>query len=292
LDHLKGFSDRIVGVAQVDKSGSWMGAKLSKPSLDTIGGWLEGRFTKLVTGDAETPTAGDDDGRAEDRSFSGPFSHYSTISSATPSARSSPQPSLVNVLPPARSGSAMAPSTYHPPIDRASSAMDYTKPKASPTPRVSSANPATTAFAYPTSFGQSLSNLGTPNVYNNSVDLVTPRPAEHGDDNIKKDGSWWGSSAYDENPTPTASTFLPVDGNKLASSNGFISLMDNDPYSPPPHSPSRAAPAASTALDDDDEDLGFGNSKREVSKDTKEEHQGNSPSHTSQAELKKSETPG
>jgi hypothetical protein len=123
--------------------------------------------------------------------------------------------------------------------------------------------------------------------------LITPRPAEHGDDNTKQDGSWWGSNAYDETSntqTPTASTFLRVDGNSLPSSNGFISLMDNDPYSPAPPSPAHAVPEASPALDD--EDLGFGNTKREGSKDTKEEHEGNSPSHTSQAELKKPEIPG
>jgi hypothetical protein len=282
LDHLKGLSDRITGVAHVDKLGSWMGAKLSKPSLDTIGGWLEGRFTKLVTGDADTPILGDEDSKAEDRNFAGPFSHYSTISSAAPSARSSPQPSLVNGLPPARSGSAMASSTYHPQIDSASSAMDYAKPQVSPAPRVSSANPAATTFSNSTTFGQSFSNLGLPNGYSTSDDMITPRPAEHehDDENANQAVNWWGSSAYDENSTtqtPTASTFLRVDGNALPSSNGFISLMDNDPYSP-----AKAVPEVSQALDDD-EDLGFGNSKRDKSKDSKDEHVGNNPSRAPKA---------
>jgi COPII coat assembly protein SEC16 len=290
LDHLKGLSDRISDIPHVDKSGSWMGAKLSKPSLDTIGGWLEGRFTKLVTGDTDTPVLGDEDGKTEDRSFAGPFSHYSTISSNTPSARSSPQPSLVNGLPPARSGSAMASSVYHPQIDRSSSAMDYVKPKTSPAPRVSSANPATSTFSHSTSFGQSFSNFGIPNGYNASDDTITPRPAEHDDENTKQDANWWSSSAYDGNSTtqtPTASTFLRVDGNTLPSANGFISLMDNGPYSPA--SLVNTAPGVPPELHDD-EDLGFGNSKRDKLKHPVDEHEGNNPSQAS--EPAKTETTG
>lgn len=281
LDHLKGLSDRITGVAHVDKSGSWMGAKLSKPSLDSIGGWLEGRFTKLVTGDTDTPTSGDEDVKTEDRSFAGPFSHYSTISSATPSAPSSPQPSLVNVLPPARTGSAMA--SYHPQTDRASSAMDYIKPKTSPAPRISSANPITTIFPYSTSYGYTFSNHGIPNGFNTGDDMITPRPAEHVDENAKQEANWWSSSAYDENSntqTPTASTFLRVDGNVLPSSNGFVSLMDHDTY--PPASPAHPAPEVPLALDDE-EDLGFGNSRRDKPKDSMDEPERNNSSHTPQA---------
>jgi len=274
-----------------------MGAKLSKPSLDTIGGWLEGRFTKLVTGDADTPVSGDEEGKVDDRSFSGPFSHYSTISSTTPSARSSPQPSLVSVLPPARNGSAMASSTNYPQLDRASSAMDYVKPKTSPSPRVSPANPATTAFSYSPSFGQSLGNLGIPHEYNTGNDMVTPRPAAgHDEENTKQEANWWGSSTYNGNSTtqtPIASTFLRVDKNALPSSNGFISLMDNDPYSPAVPLPANTTPKVPPALDDEGEDLGFGNSRRDKLEGPGVGKGENSPSHTPQpSESTKPETTG
>lgn len=97
LEQLKGLSDRINGVSHGDKSGSWIGGKISKPSLDTIGGWLEGRFTKLVTGDTDGVSDNQEEHlkKAEAHPFSGPFSHYSTIST-TPSARSSPQPMVSN----------------------------------------------------------------------------------------------------------------------------------------------------------------------------------------------------
>ena len=285
LDHLKGLSDRITGVVNVDKSGSWMGAKLSKPSLDTIGGWLEGRFTKLVTGDVDTPMVANDEAKAEDRSFSGPFSHYGAISSTTSSARSSPQPSMVNIMPP-RSGSAMASSpAYHPQIDRASSAMDYVKRKPSPAPRIASANPATSTFSYSPLVGQPLDSHGAPNGHQSS-DMITPRPpinAQEGGGNADPEGAWWGSSTYDGNSTaktPTASTFLRVDENILPSqSDGFISLMDSDPYSVTTYSPTKPVSKGSPTVGDD-EDLGFGNAKRSKSKDSNNKPDREESSHT------------
>ncbi|KAG5642961.1 hypothetical protein DXG03_001843 [Asterophora parasitica] len=278
LEQLKGLSDRIAGVTQVDKS-FWTGAKLSKPSLDTIGGWLEGRFTKLVTGDADMDKMPEEELMKPDEvGFSGPFSHYSTISSATPSARSSPQPSVVNlnVLPPApppRSGSAMASSSpyTHPQIDRASSAMDYTRRKPSPGPRIASAHPSTTSFASAPSFGQALNGQRSHNGYSPSEDLITPRPSltTDEDDSNTQEATWWGGTGYAETSptqTPTASTFMRVDGTELspsASADGFISLMDTA-YSAVPPSTTRSTPQSSPHLDEEDEeDLGFGNSKRE-----------------------------
>lgn len=250
-----------------------MGAKLSKPSLDTIGGWLENRFTKIVTGDADTTTPPEEEViKAEDRSFAGPFAHYSTISSATPSARSSPQPSFVNLNvlpPPQRSGSAMAASSSlysHPQIDRASSAMDYVKRKPSPGPRISSAGAATTTFANTPSFGQALSNHRSLNGYSPQDNIATARPPlnTEEDDNPTQEATWWGSSAYDESSTtqtPTASTFLRVDEGALTpSSDGFVSLMDNDIYSV---ASKASANGTFQQPADDEEDLGFGNSKRD-----------------------------
>ncbi|KAG5638379.1 hypothetical protein H0H81_000390 [Sphagnurus paluster] len=273
LEQLKGLSDRIAGVTQVDKS-FWTGAKLSKPSLDTIGGWLEGRFTKLVTGDVDTDKVPEEEViKPDDSGFSGPFSHYSTISSATPSARSSPVPSMVNlnVLPPARTGSAMAvaPTYTYPHIDRASSAMDYVTRRPSPGPRIASANASTTSFASAPSFGQALNSQHSYNGYSPSEDLVTPRPSAAADDeSTGQEAHWWGGTTYAED-TPTAATFLRVDGNTVpadASSNGFISLMDSPSYTVGPPAPLSASTQSSTQYEGEDEDLGFGNSKHKLDK--------------------------
>ncbi|RDB21051.1 COPII coat assembly protein sec16 [Hypsizygus marmoreus] len=276
LEQLKGLSDRISGVTQVDKS-FWTGAKLSKPSLDTIGGWLEGRITQIITGGTEVEkTAEEDVIKPDVHGFSGTFSQYSTISSATPSARSSPVPSVVNVnvLPPARTGSAMSshsPYAHHPQIDRASSAMDYTKRKPSPGPRIVSANASTTTFSNSPSFGQALNGQRAYNGYSPSEDLVTPRPSLTTNDEEESTvqvASWWGSSAYDEGPatqTPTAASFMRVDESAVAASpDGFISLMDSNSYSVGLQAaPARTGTQLSPRVEEEDEeDLGFGNSKR------------------------------
>lgn len=197
----------------------------------------------------------------------GPFSHYSTISSATPSARSSPQPSVINLNvlpPPRRTGSAMtsSPPPSHVQIDRASSAMDYIRRKPSPVPRISSAGATTTSFSHSPSFGQAMSDYPANSNYGSFQDEMTPRPTLDGQDQ-GQDATWWGSSSYGEGSaaqTPTASTFLHVDESAVpSSSNGFISLMDQASYTVTPQS---SSPAGRHHFDDEDEDdLGFGNSK-------------------------------
>ncbi|KAG6890682.1 hypothetical protein C0995_005054 [Termitomyces sp. Mi166 len=294
LEQLKGLSDRISGVAHVDKS-FWTGAKLSKPSLDSIGGWLEGRFTKLVTGDADLDSTPEEDvNKPDEGGFVGPFSHYSTISSTTSSARSSPQPSVTNpnVLPPARSGSAMAHSAPHANtrMDRASSAMDYTRPKPTPpAPRVASANASTTSF---TSFGQAPGGQRSFNGYSSGDDLVTSRPSlvPEEDEGTVQEAAWWAGTAYAEGPstaTPTTSTFLRVDEGAIPasqSSDGFISLMDNASYSIASQtSLSQTSIQTSSNADEGEEDLGFGNYSIKVQREAKREPSNDGSETTSSA---------
>ncbi|KAG9318501.1 Sec23-binding domain of Sec16-domain-containing protein [Chiua virens] len=145
VEGLKQLADRLLGSPQMGKSTSWIGGKVNKPSLDSIGSWLEVRLTKFIAGDgSEMSPPASEPPKAR---YAGPFSSYSSISSATTSASPSPPPTVVNshvpsvsstVQPPRRSGSAMAlPSTtMHAPVDRASSAMEYYRPTrhASPVP--------------------------------------------------------------------------------------------------------------------------------------------------------------
>ncbi|KAG6866929.1 hypothetical protein C0991_003845 [Blastosporella zonata] len=305
LEQLKGLHDRIAGVTSIDKS-FWTGAKLSKPSLDSIGGWLEGRFTKLVTGDADLDKMPEEVvSKPDEGGFSGPFSHYSTISSTTPSARSSPQPSVVNlnVLPPARSGSAMAHITPHvnASIDRASSAMDYSRPKPSPpAPRIASANASTTSFAHTPSFSQALNSQKSSNGYSPSDDLVTPRPSlvAEGDEGTVQEAIWWGGTAYAEGPataTPTMTSFMRVDEGAIsasASTDGFISLMDNvSSYSPGLTASSRSSAQASPHPDEDEEDLGFGNASHKPQQEVKREPSSGETSSSSSLEPAKSAPP-
>ncbi|KAK7020573.1 protein transport protein sec16 [Favolaschia claudopus] len=270
LDQLKSLSDRIIGLDRSDKSGFWKGT----PSLDTIGRFLEGRFTKLVTGDADPGTPTVDHHKVNDTA-AGPFSQYSTISSTTTSASPSPQPSLYNLnSQPMRTGSAMGQQSglrSQPSIDRASSAMDHVRRRPSPPshPRVASANASTTTFAQAPSFVQAYNNY-SPNPY--SPSMATPRPNSEtvtsNEEEMGQDGqevSWWGSSSYandSANQTPMAATFVQVDSEVTSSSEGFISLMDNATYTVKPAAAKSQADRPKSVEDaDEEDDLGFGNSK-------------------------------
>ena len=91
---LKGLTDRLAAAPMTDKSGSWINSKMAKPSLDKIGNWLEGRFSSFIAGD-ESPRR--EEAQQKEHTFSGPFAHYSTISSTTSSTMPSPQMSTTNL---------------------------------------------------------------------------------------------------------------------------------------------------------------------------------------------------
>ncbi|KAL0581708.1 hypothetical protein V5O48_000290 [Marasmius crinis-equi] len=279
-DQLRGLVDRISGTAHSDKSNSWVGGKIGKPSLDGIGGWLEGRFTKLVTGDEEDNEARSDN-KGEGQEYAGPFStQYSAMSSNAPSNDNSPQSSVVNLNsyappPPAsvpgRTGSAMSNRSFlgHQsvpvPHERASSAMDYgTRRKASPGPRIASASAYTTTFAQS---GQAQSIYSPPGTA--KQDDVRRSSSEIKEEDEGQEVTWWGSSSYgynDNGKTPTTATFVQLgagDQPAVNSSNdGFISLMDNNHYAPSPSaSTSSFSRSAVNEVEEDEEDLGFGNAK-------------------------------
>nr|GAT53207.1 copII vesicle coat protein [Mycena chlorophos] len=289
LEQLKALSDRVVGVDHNDKSGFWK----STPSLDTIGRFLEGRFTKLVTGDMDPGTPIEEQTKMNEARAAGPFgSQYSSISSTTTSTNPSPQPSMYNLNaqapPPAtqppRAGSAMGQSAYrlppppHAPVDRAASAMDHVRhrPSPPPAPRISSANASTTTFAQSSSHVSAYSNY-TPSPYSPNMNMQTPRPTQETHDEADAEGggqevSWWGSTSYasdSANQTPMAATFHQVEASVVSNSDseGFISLMDTSSYSVAPVA-ARKQQASSTVEEEEEDDLGFGNSKSKPKKET------------------------
>ncbi|KAI0797906.1 Sec23-binding domain of Sec16-domain-containing protein [Abortiporus biennis] len=259
VGQLKLLTERLVAAPQMDKSGSWIGSKMTRPSLDKIGNWLEGRLKDFIAGDGESPVA--DNTQPKDRTFSGPFAHYSTISSASSSTHASPQQSMMDLAevdtPPYRTGSAMAlrPSNpAHVQINRASSAMDYIRRKASPIPRVSSASATAPTFGDATpfrNFGNTSNSQGDGSAEDSSSG---PQIA-----------SWWGASESTA-PTPTATSFVHLDsGVPAVASEGFISLMDDPALSVPPSAPPRTPSsfAASHSIPqsiNEEDDLGLGNS--------------------------------
>ena len=239
----------------MDKTASWITRKMAKPSLDTIGSWLEGRFSKLIVGDGEDSAeiAANEQSQPAKSAY-GPFSHYSTISSTTTSASPSPSPSPYSTnATPTVSGLPFG----HPPaqIDRASSAMDHLRSearRASPVPRVASASAMTSTFA----------QTGTPaSRYRPTLGVNGVLESEGLNDTEGQEVPWWGSSSQDRSgPTPTATTFHEVD--EAESEGNFVSLMDDHSpgVTPMALKPFSQSQSQNSYDNGDEEDLGFGNS--------------------------------
>uniref|UniRef100_D8PSY6 Protein transport protein sec16 n=1 Tax=Schizophyllum commune (strain H4-8 / FGSC 9210) TaxID=578458 RepID=D8PSY6_SCHCM len=252
LEQLKELSDRLAGCTEGDKSASWIGGKISKPSLASVGGFLEKRLTALVAG-------ADGDGESEpepkkSEAFSGPFALYGTLSSTEPS----PNPSVTNL------NEGM--NGYGPP-GRSSSAAEVRRTAPPPLNRTASAS-----VSYGAPYGHS------PNPYAASaLSPIQDEPSPQTDKGDQQDQgqevTWWGAGSYSNteqsSQTPKASNFVHLnEGLQVPQTDGFISLMDNapTPFSAPPSSMSfrNTDPPRNNAYDEEDmEDLGFGNSKKE-----------------------------
>lgn len=236
----------------MDKTASWISRKMAKPSLDTIGSWLEGRFSKLIVGEGDdgTEPPATEESHPSKPTY-GPFSHFSAISSATTSASPSPSPTPHAIA----TASDMPFGHAHVHIDRASSAMDHLRSEVrrpSPVPRVASASATTTTFAQ---------SFNPASRYRSTLGSVGGVPESEGSNGSEgQELSWWGSSSQDRSePTPTAATFHKVD--EAESGGNFVSLMDD--YSPgiTPIAPRSSQSKYQSHKDDgEEEDLGFGNS--------------------------------
>jgi len=262
-EQLRDFTDRLVGAPHLDKSGSWIRGKMTRPSLDSLGNWLGGRLTEFVAGGGDdSPTTNGETTPHESKTFAGPFSHYSTITPSTTSKVPSPQPTMVNhyALPdaqsklPRRTGSAQAvrlnPQVQ---IDRASSAMEY-RPfnrTSSPTPRIVSASAATTHFARANSNYSGYPQVNSSNDPYQALENELP-------DSDSRGGSWWDSSNAEDSSTTPVVTMFPDD--RSSSPSGFVSLMDVPPIPTiPASSVPKRSPTLTTHNEDEDEDLGLGN---------------------------------
>lgn len=248
---------------------------MAKPSLDKIGNWLEGRFTSFIAGEDEPQKH--EETHVKESSFSGPFAHYSTISSTAPSLEPSPHMSATNLNSlqsaslPTRTGSAMAlrpNSGNNAQIARASSAIDYLRRKPSPVPRGSSASATAPTFndAYSTSGMQPYTYNGyvpppeaTPKIErSNTLMNMSVEEEEAVPDTPARPqlGSWWSASDADA-LTPTASSFDHPETVGNPSTEGFISMMDVPTFSASA-SVSRT-PSSQQYEDEDDDELGLGN---------------------------------
>jgi COPII coat assembly protein SEC16 len=259
MEQLEELHDRLVEAPHADKTKAW----ISKPSVRSLNEWITGGLEKLIQGDETLVKDEQPQGKKslEVAPAVGPFSHYSAISSTAPSAHPSPSPSYANLHSASSSsigrvGSASgnrAPPTHSstlpaPAPPRASSAMDHSRGRASPSPKVLSAGATSTSFRSPY---QPTFNSNTTEPDSMEQKEEPPRPLY---------AQWWGDN-NDEGVTPTATSFSRDSQDE--DSGNFISLMDSDPTLMPTSSTaSTVGTNHQSNFDDEEDDLGFGNSKK------------------------------
>ena len=277
LEQLTDFSNRLHGNIELDKSSTWIGGKISKPSLDSIGGWLGGTLTKFVAGDVEPASPLSREGSiAENPAYTGAFQNYSSISSANASKSPSPAPSLNGngngMYGPGSVATLKTLYNSQNPISRAASAVDHIRPssrKNTPPPRVASASAATTTFAQSRSYSHSnLDNVNeTANGYDNRAS--------------SESNGWWGAAYGDSGgPTPTATSFVQVNGARSTDADGFISPLDT--YQSQSQSVTPSPSNAHRYEEDLDDDLGLGNSSHKSKRTEKQESDSNADDRSSE----------
>lgn len=231
--------------------------------------WITGGLEKLIQGD-ETPQK-DEAAEGKKSLEAGPFAHYSAISSSTPSALPSPSPSFTNLHPASAVPPAGAATGYRPPPihsstlpapipPRAASAMEASKGRASPgVYKPNSAGPMSTSF---------------PNRYQPPNNTVSESTAEQQEEPPKPLYTQWWSDGNDDGVTPTATSFNNATDmmGEAADPGSFVSLMDSEPAFMPivPVSSSGNANRNHAAFEEDEEDLGFGNSKKKRNEDNED----------------------
>ena len=276
---LREFSDRLSGTPQLDKSGSWIARKVTKPSLATIGNWIEGSVSKFIAGEGDEAATHEVTAEAKRKDSSaaqGPFSQFTVISSANTSPNASsanlagfagpPSSTLAPPPPqalPRRSGSALAvrPTlSAFAPIDRSASAMEVRPETRTPYDYGAyaySANAATTSFSQ----AEVLDKSDTQAESDVGQATETAESSNRG---------WWdySSSANDVGTEATTPTFHNV--THTDDSSNFTSSMDNvDTFNPSRRTSYNSTPRSMSVQpieeDPEAEDLGFGNNSSKKS---------------------------
>lgn len=295
---VKLLSDRLIAAPGHDKAGSWITRKVQRPTIDSLWSGLEGRFTKFVAGEGESPAtvAAKAEVAKQTSGPIGPFSHYSSISPASTSgtlSRTHSQNELGIGAAPSRVVSSSSSTTGPPPVKRApfkthhsrSSSLGFAGYNYDP-----NAPPPWQSYQPPVNGGSEASDI-TPTAstqepsseagYGYGSAAYESGGGEAGE-SAGGDSGWWGSDAGGDRSgsvsTLRAPTFTPLDETFAEDESGFISPMAS--YTP---MASPAIPTSSyaqnsqshkrTSTRDELDDLGIGNSTaRKPGFDSIDEH--------------------
>jgi hypothetical protein len=296
--------DRVSGTpTKATDTGSWVSRTIQRPTLDSLWGTLEGRFTSFVAGEG----AGEVPPPVKTKAplvavAAGPFANYSSISPAE-NGQISRTPSVTDL-------GAMQPqqaqmngtSAYHPPAQSSYEAALPPLPNPSslpplpPLPKPSVAAPSPAARKAPPraahhqhSRSQSMGFLAYGSDPYASAPSWAPKPPTTPADVPEQEeeaalaeatqppaegSSWWSSSqneqSFDTNRQPsfysTSEAAIPED------ETGFISPMGSVTPSTAAFS-RQTTSTTTTTIDEDDDDLGFGNSSRRLRQQSEQPEQ-------------------
>ncbi|WAQ88928.1 hypothetical protein PtA15_10A351 [Puccinia triticina] len=292
LEQVKTLSGRLSATPLADKGSSWITRKMPRPTLDNVWQSLEGRVHKFVAGDDDETSnqvaSTSASSAAQNNKVLGPFSHYSSISPGSVSGsvsrvQSSSDLGQINTqttgglagpfhhnanLQRPSSGAGYSPSYYSKDPRRASPSNQYEGSSLSPVDYVPFRG-QTSSVPPLNSYEQTGPSAGSPANPSSPGETVTGENAA----TTSSGGGWWeASNSYG---TPANSTSQPVfesiqDTPIADDGSGFIDPMasfggpvfgspipsmvaSHNSFDPPSGSRTQFG-------DDDEEDLGFGNS--------------------------------
>jgi len=142
--------------------------------------------------------------------------------------------------------------------------MDHVRPqdRQSPVRRLASAGVLTTNFSVPPTSAYGTNGVNGYGHHQQTSSGLTsgensPSTANGENDGPSRRSPWWDSVKASDTQTPTAATFQQGGGD----TGSFVSLMDDVPMPSIPSS-NRSTPQVVREEEEDEEDLGFGNSAR------------------------------
>ncbi|WVQ72528.1 hypothetical protein IAR50_002085 [Cryptococcus sp. DSM 104548] len=245
---LEDLLERLTGTPSVNPAKVLAGGKRGKqPGIDKIGSWIEGRLSKFIAGEEGEDTAPKPP--ATGGKTSGPFAHFSAVSPDL-SGSSTRNPSMADV--PSHS----APNGYLgvQPASRATS-------PANPYPQ---SHPSQSPYGAPQTLSRASSPSATPNANTYSGasnptfgDAYSRQSQTSYGDNYSP---WGASQEHLEQETETPRAYEAPQKSEEDDLYNPMAQHSSGPssYAPPTSVPSKSQ--ASYDLNDDDEDLGFGNS--------------------------------
>ncbi|CAH7689046.1 expressed protein, partial [Phakopsora pachyrhizi] len=280
LKQLKVFSDRLLAAPVSEKGSSWISRKMPRPMLDNVWQTLEGRVHKFVAGedDPVDPSGSNQNSLSQGKAL-GTFPHYSSISPANTSGTLSRVQLSSDLAYPNNQliSSTACPLQNSTPFQRLSSGADYPSPyeKDPRQPFTFAIMTYDSLCLSPVNWGpfgesknnpqsQSLLNGGSQRTPQSFVATSSTTKTFHQEGNSSSgQGGWWEAASQHGTPAISSQPALTsVDNPKITKdSSGLIDPIAS--FGMPTFDPTGTKSethAHVLGYDEEEDDLGFGNS--------------------------------